>query len=179
MLYIYSDPHFGHEKVIKYNQRPFKTVEEMDEYLIEKWNETVRKKDEIIILGDFTLSNNARKYLDSLNGRIKVLENRTHHDRSWIRKKEQTENIELLPPIYRQKWYHQIYILCHFPIYKWENSDHGSFHLHGHSHGNLIYPEHIRNYLDCGVDSVYKIWGEYRPINLEEIAEYMRIKWTI
>ena len=56
----------------------------------------------------------------------------------------------------------------------WENSFHGSYHLHGHSHGNANYPENIKNHLDVGIDSVYRIWGKYRPISLYEVHEYMK-----
>ena len=54
-MFFVSDTHFGHAKIIEYCDRPFNNVEEMDEYLISAWNETVQANDDIYILGDFAL----------------------------------------------------------------------------------------------------------------------------
>ena len=55
MKYYTSDLHFGHKNIIKYEDRPFSSIEEMDEALIDKWNKKVKKNDEVYILGDFAL----------------------------------------------------------------------------------------------------------------------------
>lgn len=73
--FVIADPHFGHENIIKYENRPFSNVEEMDEKLIALWNKTVGKDDLVYILGDFTLSKNKEtisKLANSLHGK-KVL----------------------------------------------------------------------------------------------------------
>ena len=66
-----ADTHFGHGNVIRYCERPFASVEEMDEVLIENWNYVIRPKDTIYHLGDFTLTGKekANDYFSSLNGR--------------------------------------------------------------------------------------------------------------
>lgn len=51
-----SDPHFFHNNVIRYCDRPFSSVEEMNEALIRNWNEVVRPGDTVICLGDFSLA---------------------------------------------------------------------------------------------------------------------------
>ena len=53
MNYYISDMHFGHRNVLKYDKRPFSSVEEMDEILISNWNRKVKDHDDIWILGDF------------------------------------------------------------------------------------------------------------------------------
>lgn len=56
MRWFISDPHFGHAKVIEYSGRPFKSVEEMDNVMIAKWNNVVGDDDDVFVLGDFGLS---------------------------------------------------------------------------------------------------------------------------
>jgi calcineurin-like phosphoesterase family protein len=58
-LWITADTHFGHENIIKYCNRPFKSVEQMDKVLIHNWNERVKPLDHIIINGDFMFHNSS------------------------------------------------------------------------------------------------------------------------
>ena len=52
-IFFTSDLHFGHENVLKMDNRPFKTVDEMDAELIKRWNKKVNKGDIVYVLGDF------------------------------------------------------------------------------------------------------------------------------
>ena len=52
--WLISDTHFGHKVICDYENRPFKSVKEMDESLIANWNNTVSKQDTIYVLGDFS-----------------------------------------------------------------------------------------------------------------------------
>ena len=61
-----SDLHFGHERVIKFDNRPFKSVEEMNEELIKRWNNKVDRGDLVYVLGDMiwkAASNDATKII--------------------------------------------------------------------------------------------------------------------
>lgn len=51
-IYFCSDLHFFHTKVIEFDNRPYETVEEMNQDLINRWNETVKENDTVYILGD-------------------------------------------------------------------------------------------------------------------------------
>lgn len=55
MKYYISDLHFDHTNVIKFDNRPFKDVEEMNNTLINNWNSVVKKSDIVYVLGDFLL----------------------------------------------------------------------------------------------------------------------------
>lgn len=57
MIYFTSDLHFNHENIIKYCNRPFKNIDDMDNYLINYWNKIIRTKDIVYILGDFAFGN--------------------------------------------------------------------------------------------------------------------------
>ena len=52
LIYFTADQHFGHANIIKHCNRPFGTVAEMDEYLLEQWNNCVGRNDTVYILGD-------------------------------------------------------------------------------------------------------------------------------
>ena len=52
-IHFIGDTHFGDANIIKYEKRPFRFPEEMDEALIQSWNNNVASEDEIWILGDF------------------------------------------------------------------------------------------------------------------------------
>ena len=51
-IFFTSDLHFGHENVIRFDNRPFKTVEEIDSELIRRWNAKVAPGDLVYVLGD-------------------------------------------------------------------------------------------------------------------------------
>jgi calcineurin-like phosphoesterase family protein len=81
MIFFTADLHFGHANIIKHCNRPFATAEEMDAVLTQKWNATVGQKDEVYILGDFTMrpAMESHRYLAPLNGRKYLI--RGNHDR--------------------------------------------------------------------------------------------------
>lgn len=52
-IFYIADLHFGHANVIQFDNRPFSSVEEMEEILIMNWNSVVRPGDTCNIIGDF------------------------------------------------------------------------------------------------------------------------------
>ena len=52
MTYFIADTHFNHANIIKYCNRPFKNTDEMNEYIIKRWNSVVKQTDTIYHLGD-------------------------------------------------------------------------------------------------------------------------------
>lgn len=67
-----SDTHFGHANIIAYCKRPFASVEEMNDTMIERWNVVVGPGDTVYHLGDFAMGPKAlwRSYRERLNGRV-------------------------------------------------------------------------------------------------------------
>jgi len=173
--------------IIKYCNRPFATIELMNETLIREWNKVVGPDDTVYHLGDFTLGETdvAKRYILQLNGKIRFLRTPGHHDRHWminecdgwwVSKSQWAIRLEgsfislKFPELSLDSRYPQIVVLCHFPFAQWDRKHYGAWHLHGHSHGNYQGQGKI---LDVGVDSVNKIWGSYRPVSLAGVVEYM------
>ena len=81
-IFFTSDLHFGHENVLRFDNRPFETVEEMDDELIKRWNDKVGKGDLVYVLGDLiwkTATNEAIRIIKRLNGQIILIKG--NHDR--------------------------------------------------------------------------------------------------
>jgi len=54
MNYFFSaDTHFGHANIIRYCQRPFQNIKEMDRIIIRKFNERIKENDILFMIGDF------------------------------------------------------------------------------------------------------------------------------
>ena len=67
-VFFTSDTHFSHENIMHFCNRPFKTVEEMNNALIDNWNKVVNKDSIVFHLGDFAWGNNWMPFLNKLNG---------------------------------------------------------------------------------------------------------------
>ncbi len=162
MIYFSSDHHFNHANILKYTQRPFSSIQEMDSEMISKWNSVVKDRDEVYYLGDLTLGNwgTARSYLKQLKGRIKFIEG--NHDKRWF---SSLESNQKLPPIYELNYMNKTIVLSHYSLRSWNKSFHGSYHLFGHSHGEL--PPYGKSF-DIGVDC----WNFY-PVSIEQVFEKM------
>lgn len=153
-----SDRHFGHKNVIRHCNRPFESVEEMDEILIQRHNERVKPGDVFYDLGDFAFADHT-PYLQRLNGQGHLVPG-NHDHTNRLKKAVGWNKIEKLMHV---KLGDIQIVLCHYAMRTWRNSHHGAIHLYGHSHGNL--PGDSQS-CDVGVDC----WDFY-PVSIEEIRE--------
>lgn len=159
-IFLTSDTHFFHKNILKYCDRPFNSIEEMNTAIINKWNLKVGSNDEIYHLGDFAFGGIEKilSILEILNGRIRIVPG--NHDTKLIKywknlnTQERTQkSFELLPPIYTLNIGTKAIILSHYPIESWAWKESGSIHLHGHSHGNTSHGvARIPNRYDVGID---------------------------
>lgn len=149
MNYYISDTHFNHENILKFDGRPFKDCQEMEEKLIENWNSRVKRHDRVYILGDFCWGNAEEwnRIIDKLRGeKVLILGN---HDRIAVSRPktwEEPKNRKTQKQILRGK-FHRIFdyyeakedgwttIMCHYPVPFYKNSfDPKTVMLHGHVH---------------------------------------------
>jgi calcineurin-like phosphoesterase family protein len=139
-IFFTSDLHFGHGNIIDFSNRPFSSVEEMNEGLIKMWNDQVRPRDEVYFLGDFSMKirpEEVNEILQRLNGRMYVVPG--NHDKEFLQAIEQYGPgvvKDVLPPLCELKHNHQRYVMCHYPLFSWNRMHHKrpSVHLHGHLH---------------------------------------------
>lgn len=159
MLYIISDTHFNHKKVIEYEDRPFKNVEEMNKIIIENWNKTISTMDTIYHLGDFAWGNKGKikKIVQQLNG-YKILIKGNHdrnHSKTWW------YDVGFNDVIDGSLILENKYILSHEPIEGLEKTN--FINIHGHIHK---YKMESPKYYNACVEHL-----KYTPILFDRIKE--------
>ena len=82
MIYFTSDTHFNHTNIIRYCNRPFNCVDEMNNSLVQNWNKIITNNDVVYHLGDFALGmkEQANDIIKKLKGTIYLI--RGNHD-NW------------------------------------------------------------------------------------------------
>jgi len=172
MLYFTSDLHLGHNNVIRHTDRPFETVEAMNDALIANINNTVMPNDTLYILGDFSYRVTVEEAA-ALARRIRCRSLhliKGNHDKHW----EGGGIFKTVQDYLHFKHEGLKLTLFHYPIMDWSGARHNeeglqSLHLHGHIHSrrpdlNLDnFSKRIFRY-DVGVDA-----NGYRPVSLEDI----------
>lgn len=161
-IYFIADTHFGDKNIIKYEGRPFKDVEEMNNVLIENWNNTVGSMDTIFVVGDFISDSRYLDIIHKLKGKIKIIVG--NHDVPLIDDYRRYGNVEVFeyPIILDNFW-----MVSHEPLYITENSPYAN--IFGHIHNNPMYlTVSIRSYCVCVERNGYK------PICFDYIKERVR-----
>ncbi len=135
-LYLLSDDHYYHDKIIKYENRPYKNSEEMNEDMIRLNNKTVTDEDVVLRLGDFSFG--GRTYIEPLMKRLKgkkYLLMGNHDKKRTVTFWKKMGFIKVFKsPIYLDK-----YILSHNPVSAEEIRRTKKINFHGHIHNNVHY----------------------------------------
>lgn len=162
MTYFISDLHYGHEKIIKFCKRPFENVSEMNDHIVERWNATVKDRDEVFILGDIAIrKHHGREFLERTRGRKHLVIG--NHDEQFVNAYapflESVSHIRM----YKERGYKVV--LCHYPLFRWSCQEKGASHLHGHVHGSVTNPN--ERCMDVAPDAMNH---RYEPVSFEEIV---------
>ena len=167
-IFVTSDLHFWHTNILRFESRPFETVEAMNEALIQNWNAVVTAEDTVYILGDFCFASwpRTKEIVSRLNGhKIMIVGN---HDDRWLKGVEDGYFDKITK--YEELRYHDhVFVMFHHPIACWNGKEHGYIHLYGHIHSNFVdLPEGFDRTLsyNVGVDT-----NHYRPVDLDWIIE--------
>ena len=157
MYFFTGDEHYWHANVIRYCNRPYHNVEDMNERLITNHNSVVGPGGITIHAGDFALCSKekAEEIIRRLNGKHIFLNG--SHDR-WLGRGKKWEILEV------KFQGHRVYV-CHYCLRSWPASHYNTWHLYGHSHGNL---EPIGKSWDVGVDN-----NNFFPLSEHQVIQIM------
>lgn len=176
-VWFTSDTHFSHENILRFCQRPYNDVNEMNEDLINKWNDVVGTEDTVFHLGDFAWGGSEvwKNILSRLNGHIHLIIG--NHDVKNLREgfHKYFESISLQRQITVEG--RKIY-LNHYPFLTWggiyRRDEDKVWQLFGHVHSKngqsgadssrLLHL--LPTQYDVGVDN-----NNYRLINFNEVKE--------
>jgi calcineurin-like phosphoesterase family protein len=179
-----SDQHFGHAGILKHcPDRPWDDVQEMNEALIKNYQEVVSPGDIVYIIGDFAFKDHA-KILRRLPGQKHLIVG--NHDWDKTGRISQRRQEELIKA--GVAWVKDSYLLripantvdgepqwawlAHYAHRSWPRMWKQSWHLYGHSHGNL--PDAGNLSTDVGVDC----W-DYYPVSFNQLKKHFKRRTNI
>lgn len=158
-IFFIADTHFSDERIIKYENRPFKCADEMNDVLIQNWNKVVNDSDDVYVLGDFGFIDRFPPIGSFLNGTIYLIKgNHDIHENEYYRKIGFCEVYDR-PIIFEDFW-----LLSHKPLYMSKNIPY--VNLFGHVHKNPIYCDFSSCHFCVSAERI-----NYTPIQLTKIRE--------
>lgn len=182
MNYFISDLHFGHTNCLAFDNRPFITIQQHDEYIINAWNKTVSVEDDVYILGDISWYSSTKTIdiFKQLNGNLHLI--RGNHD-SHVLKNPELRKLFVEIVDYKELFIDKktSIVLCHYPIPCFKNHFYGWYHLYGHVHNSFEW--HMMEYTKRQMAELYdkqcKMYNvgamipymDYTPRTLEQIIE--------
>lgn len=135
--FFISDTHFSHVGVTRFLKengdklRPWDTIEEMDEAMIDNWNKVVSPKDKVYHLGDVVINRRALATLARLNG-----------DKVLIKGNHDLFRLEEYTPYFRDIRGVGVFddnLLSHIPMHPDSVGERWKCNIHGHLHSNRVH----------------------------------------
>ena len=165
-IWLIGDTHFYHRNIIDYCDRPFETVEEMNNFLIKNWNFCIGKNDIVYMMGDFALCGKDKiiEIGKKLNGRKRLILG--NHDGASL-------------STYREAGFEYIYdhpiilddffIISHTPQFTQNNGVYVNIHAHTHNDPKF---KRISTHSFCTSVEL----NDYKPILFEEVKKLIFIE---
>lgn len=192
MRYYISDLHFFHKNMNhSMDMRGFETLEDMHQHMIIRWNAKVRRNDDVIILGDFSIGKGRETngILEQLNGRLYLIQG--NHDKFLSDKNFDAGRFLWIESYKELNDDKRKVILCHYPVFCYNGQFHkdkqGSpktYMLYGHVHNTydeyltgrfqqetresrrLVHGEMIS--VPCNMINCFCMFSDYTPLTLDE-----------
>lgn len=127
-----SDTHFGHTNILEYEKeaRPFSSLEEMHERLIDNWNSVVRPNDTVYHLGDFCFG---KKNID-IAGRLQGKKRLVMGNHDTYASADYLKHFDKLYGVF----YWKMCVLTHIPVHPENLGSRAFLNLHGHLHSKRV-----------------------------------------
>lgn len=196
MRYYIADLHFFHENMnTKMDCRGFANIEEMNEYMIRKWNEKVRHNDEVVILGDLSWgkAEETNELLRKLKGKLYLIKG--NHDYYLNDKKFDSTRFEWIKSYEELQDHKRKVVLCHYPLMCYngqyrldEDGNPKTYMLYGHvhdtqdqrlleefqritKHTEVTGPDGEKRHIPCNMINCFCMYSDYTPLTLDEWIE--------
>lgn len=167
-LWLISDTHFFHSNILKFEggRGEFKSVEEMNETIVDRWNSVVKKGDKVYHLGDVAMSykpDTLGWLLNRLHGQKRLIVG-NHDDIKFLSKGAWFGKVEMW------RFFKDFgFLLSHAPIHnksfedKWDGR---CINVHGHLHRK---PAPTKKHYCVCVEQT-----NYTPVNMEKLRDALR-----
>lgn len=196
MRYYIADCHFFHGALNhKMDCRGFESTEAMNAYMLDKWNAKVKRKDEVVIIGDLSWGSpeDTNALLEKLHGKLYLIQG--NHDRFLKNNKYKTGRFVWIKPYEELHDQKRKIVLCHYPVmcyngqYKLdENGNPKTYMLYGHVHDTTdqrlieqfqeitratqtINAAGEKLYIPCQMINCFCKYSDYEPLTLDEWIE--------
>lgn len=156
--FVVSDTHFNHTNIIRYCNRPFASVGQMNKVMLERWNSTVKPDDTVYFLGDLCMGD-PHIWLSQLNGEIRFI--RGNHDGELRKVRNTRENMILQHGLENIMLVHAVEYLKG-PWKGWV--------IHGHHHNNNLKDFPFINKMKKTINVSVEL-TDYRPVELGALLE--------
>lgn len=158
-IFFIADTHFGDRNIIRYENRPFSNIRDMDDILINNWNNIVSEEDRVFLAGDFSAYGfeKSRTICHQLNGeKFLVMGNHDSQNEQYYYECG-FSGVSRYPIIYENFW-----IISHEPLYINRNMPYAD--IFGHVHANPIYADFSEQSFCVSAERI-----NYTPVELSEI----------
>lgn len=197
MRFYISDCHFFHGKLNdNMDCRGFASEADMNEYMIRQWNKKVRKNDEVVILGDFSVANaeKTNEILNRLNGRLYLISG--NHDCYINDAGFCKERFVWIKPYAEMHDNQRKVVLCHYPVLcyngqymRTKKGNPRTYMLYGHVHDTfdeqlvqsfqeqtkqarrMSFKEQDTIQIPCNMINCFCMYSDYEPLTLDEWIE--------
>lgn len=160
--FFIGDTHFGDENILRFENRPFRNVDNMDLTLIDNWNNRISKDDEIYIVGDFGAVGYESAILEKLNGTIYLIKG--NHD---TKSNDEYRKYGFAEVYDKSILFNDFWIISHEPLYVSENMPYAN--IFAHVHKSPIYKDFSPHHFCVSAERI-----GFTPISFTEITSKVK-----
>lgn len=158
--FFVADTHFDDKNILLYENRPFRSVEEMNQTLVDSWNSVISKSDTVYFLGDFGNID----FLGNLNGTKYLIKGNHDTEVNDFYRSSGFKEVYDCPIVLDNFW-----ILSHSPMYINENMPYAN--LFGHVHDSPMIKDYSSHHFCVSVERI-----SYTPVSFDFIKEKIGAK---